>query len=125
PTTNRSPARALTADAFSRASSAATSPGWARPARVSMPRSSISAGSIVTGRPADSSTARRAVLFEASTIGSDEDHNDMLLARRLAPTLRQQRDDGRRGFLDRSARHVDHRPVVPGAQAAREGDLLG
>ena len=63
------------------------------------------------------------------TAGGEDDRHDTRrfrsqLLRPLARLL-VQRHDRRGGFLDRAARHVDHRPVVAGAELARRGDLVG
>ena len=101
------------------------SPASSSPARASTARSSISAGSISTGTPAASSSARRAALFEASTSGSrgKPQRHRAQLVRRLPAALGQQRHHLGGGFLDRAARHVDDRPVVPAAELARRRDL--
>src|SRR6516162_8345733 len=44
---------------------------------------------------------------------------------RLATTLGEKAHNRRSGLLDRAPRDVDARPIVPGAQLARERDLLG
>ena len=89
-----------------------------------MSRSSISAGTISTGMPADSNIRRRLALFEASTNGSGKSHSDMSGDDQPAP-FGEERHDGGGRLLDRAARDVDDRPIMPDAQPTRECDLLG
>jgi len=69
PSTRRPGRRAATVRAFSRASSAATSPALHPGLPCSIARSSRSAGSTSTGSPASRRMSRRIVLLDASTRG--------------------------------------------------------
>src|SRR5437588_4070511 len=100
------------------------SAGAVVPARVSMARSSISAGQTSSGMPALSSTARRTALFDASTSGRSGSQSATSRGRQAA-AFGQKLEHRRRGFLDRASGYVDRWPVVLGAKFTRERHFLG
>jgi hypothetical protein len=56
------------------------------------------------------------------SFGEPERHHSR---KRLATAFGEKAHHRRRGFLDRTSRHVDARPIVPGAQFARECHFFG
>src|SRR6266542_1434957 len=113
--TSDSGCRCDMARAFSVASaSSQTIAGWpASRAAAFIRASSIAAGSIVNATPAASSIRARAVLAEArisrSAFAAMAPHIELV--------------DRRGGLLDRTARHIDDRPVMLGKDAARLAHL--
>src|SRR5579863_6501031 len=92
-------------------------------------RSSISATTASKGTPAAARSAWRASLFDASNSGALPRQRPFIAAiLALGAELTAMRlvevDDGRRGFFDRTAGDVDHRPAVMGKELARLDDFL-
>src|SRR5262249_23055413 len=125
PNTSRPGRRAAIVRAFSRASSAASSPASRAGFCCSIVRSSISAGWTSTGTPASRRRAWRIALFDARTSGSPASPNRNPQADGRARARGKKAHNRRGGLLDRTPRDVDARPIVPRAQLARERDLLG
>src|SRR5262249_58527824 len=79
-----------------------------------------------TGIPAALRSILRTLLCEARMSGASASHSAMASSGQMMPTpLTKMRQHGGSGFLDRAARHVDQRPVVPGAEPPRCCDFLG
>ena len=120
--------RALTARALARARAAATSLAPAGGCAAASSRFRI--GFVDLGRDGAEGQAGRLQHAPAKGRGRSEDELTHPRSRSARTGLTscaivQQADDGGRGLLDGAARHVDDRPAVAGAQAARVGDLVG
>ena len=135
PTTSRDGSLNDTALAFSHDSSSASSSGSrSSPSVRSIARSSIGACTISIGMPTALSMVRRAKLFEARTSGAGADQNCIIrieVSRRCgrffedrANEAAEHRSQARPRFLDRAARDIDQRPVMPRAKLAGEIDLV-
>ena len=101
-----------------------TAAGPAAPPPASTARSS-SSGTHDLDRDAGSlqhGAARRAAGREHQRAAAR--HSGIGQSRRQPAPIGEQRHDGGRGFLDRTPRHVDQRPIMLGAKPARERDLL-
>ncbi len=95
-------------------------------ARCSIARSSTSAGTISTGRPAVSQdrASNRALWTPARAVVRRARAASLTAMGWRRRSVEKAHHRCRR-FLDRTSRHVDARPIVPGAQLARERDLFG
>src|SRR2546427_5541164 len=119
---------AETNSAFSRASSKAMLSGAVRPELPCTARSSISAGTASKAMPALASSVCRARLCEARISGCLPRQMVMTgksFGRPVALPVGIKLHHGRGGFLNRTPRHVQQRPVEFGAQAPCERDLVG
>src|ERR1035438_8292148 len=105
------------------------SPGAIRREACCTARSSMSAGTASKAMPALVSSVCRARLFDAKINGNSPRQSLMLKAgsfpQPLPLPVGEQLQDGGRGLLDRSPRHVELRPIELGAQSPRERDFIG